>query len=462
MKLLPDSIRTRTVFVLLVGLTVSHIGSTLVYSTDRDQALVAATEQSFADKLAVLAVLIDNAPPTVRPQVAAAISSPDLEVSWGPASAVPPAHTDSQPYGLIQRSLGAHFGRLDDSNLHVVLSSAPPPAAAGHLLHGLPNGQVLQVAVGLTDASWINFRQHLPGAVNSWSLNSLLSTLVMVAATLVLSCWATGWITAPLAGFARAAERLGMDVGAPPLPEDGPSEVRAAARAFNQMQRRIRSFVDDRLQLLAAISHDLRTPITRLRLRTEQLPVAPEPQAKMLADLDEMERMVASSLAFAKDEATSEPRQAIDLSALLGAICDEASDAGQDAEFAWDGRLVYRGRPLALKRLFTNLVENAVRYGGRAKVSAVRQTSGVRVLVEDEGPGIPEAQFEAVFKPFFRLEQSRNRRTGGMGLGLANTRTIARAHGGDVSLENRVEGGLRAIVSLPDDSGATATEEPSA
>jgi signal transduction histidine kinase len=201
--------------------------------------------------------------------------------------------------------------------------------------------------------------------------------------------------------------------------------------------------------MLAAISHDLRGPITRLKLRIEQIDVDPTAQAKMLADLDEMAQMVESSLAFARDEATDERSQAFDLAALLETLCDDAVDSGRDAEFDWEGRLVYHGRPLAMKRLFANLVENALRYGGGVTIRASNEPVLIRVLVEDEGPGIPEGQTENVFKPFFRLEGSRNKRTGGIGLGLATARSIARAHGGDIVLKNRPGGGLCATVTLP-------------
>ncbi len=283
----------------------------------------------------------------------------------------------------------------------------------------------------------------------TWSAGSMVSTVIMAVAIIVFAWWASGWITAPLSEFAQAAERLGVDVNAPPLPEDGPDEVRTASRAFNQMQMRIRSFVDDRLRMLAAISHDLRGPITRLRLRTEQTVANAGAQAKMLADLDEMAQMVDSILAFARDEAAEEASQPIDLAALLTTLCDDAVDAGNQAEFAWEGRLVYEGRPLAMKRLFANLVDNAVRYGGAVRVRASSDRGNVRIDIDDDGPGIPDDQIQNVFKPFFRLERSRNKRTGGIGLGLATARSIARAHGGDIRLENRVERGLRARVVLP-------------
>jgi signal transduction histidine kinase len=292
--------------------------------------------------------------------------------------------------------------------------------------------------------------------MGAWSPGTIASTLVMVVAIIVFSWWASGWITEPLSNFARASEQLGMDVNAPPLDEDGADEVRAAAHAFNQMQMRIRTFIEDRLRMLAAISHDLRGPITRLRLRIEQIDIDPTAQEKMLGDLDEMAQMVDSSLAFARDEATDEARQPVDLAALLNTLCDDAIDAGRKAEFEWEGRLVYHGRPLAMKRLFANLIDNALRYGGDVTVSASNDQQSLRVFIDDCGPGIPGSESENVFRPFFRLEKSRNKRTGGIGLGLATARSIARAHGGDVVLENRPEGGLRATVTLPrrSDDGA--------
>jgi signal transduction histidine kinase len=291
----------------------------------------------------------------------------------------------------------------------------------------------------------------------AWSAGSVVSTLLMAFAIVIFAWWASGWITAPLSDFAAAAERLGLDVNAPPLPEDGPEEVRRASRAFNDMQTRIRNFVDDRMRMFAAISHDLRGPITRLRLRIEQAVANGETQAKMLSDLDEMAQMVDSSLAFARDEAAAEANQAIDLAALLNTLCDDAVDAGRRAEFDWqEGRLVYEGRPLAMKRLFANLLENAIRYGGCARIRAANDRDSVRVDVDDDGPGIPDDQMQNVFKPFFRLETSRNKRTGGIGLGLATARTIARAHGGDIALQNRPGGGLRATVILPRRSALAA------
>jgi signal transduction histidine kinase len=248
--------------------------------------------------------------------------------------------------------------------------------------------------------------------------------------------------------FAGAAERLGLDVDAPPLPEEGPREVRRASRAFNEMQGRLRSFVRDRTQMLAAISHDLRTPITRLRLRAEFMEDG-EQKDRMLSDLDEIQAMIAATLDFARDDFAGEPRRALDLAVLLRDICDEFRDVGADVTWEGPAHATQVGAPAALKRAFSNLIGNAVNYGGGGAVRLTVEQDFCRILVEDRGPGLAEADLERVFEPFVRAEGSRSRETGGVGLGLAITRSIVRGHGGDVTLANRPEGGLRATVALP-------------
>jgi signal transduction histidine kinase len=285
------------------------------------------------------------------------------------------------------------------------------------------------------------------------SATFLAAFVVMTVAAVLLILWAVARLMRPVRLLAEAADRLGRDVNAPPLPEGGPSEVATAARAFNVMAGRIRRFVADRTQMLAAIGHDLRTPITRLRLRAEFMD-DDEQRRKMLSDLDEMEQMIAATLAFARDDAAAEPASPIDLAALCRTVADEAADARPELAEAitFDGpeRLTVRARPIALKRAIANLVSNALAYGGAARLTlSAREGGAVRLAVEDDGPGIPEAELEGVFAPFKRLEASRNRETGGTGLGLTIARNILRAHGGDVVLANRPGGGLRAVASLP-------------
>jgi signal transduction histidine kinase len=204
--------------------------------------------------------------------------------------------------------------------------------------------------------------------------------------------------------------------------------------------------------MLAAISHDLRTPITRLRLRAEFLE-DDEQRAKMLADLAEMEAMIAATLTFARDDAANEPAGAVDLASLARTVLDEAGDAAPEraAAILYEGpeHLVLQLRPVAMKRALANLVGNALKYGDAARLRLEQRDRGAVLTVDDDGPGIPETEQEAVFQPFHRVEASRNRETGGTGLGLTIARSILRAHGGEVTLANREGGGLRVVARLP-------------
>jgi signal transduction histidine kinase len=459
-SLLPDSITGRTMLVLLVGLTLSHVLSTAVYSTDRQTAILEANERQLADRVAAAAHLLDRAKGAERAELVAALGSPVLSVTWTPSPAFPAEHESADELELVRAALAPHFGALDDRRLRVMERTSadlftehgdhhhPDWAGLMRLMHNMPENRTIQVSLRLSDGSWANFGLTVVHSAALLSLRALWSTLIMAMGVALFSLWATRWIGRPLETFAQAADRLGRDVNAPPLPPGGPREVRAAANAFNEMQDRIRRFVEDRTRMLAAISHDLRSPLTRLRLRAEMLPES-DARARMLTDLTDMEEMVASALDFARGEGSDERVQSIDLAATLEAICDNATDMGLAADYEWGGRLVCSCRPLALKRALTNLVENAARYGGHAAVRADRQGADIRVVIEDEGPGIPEDCLEKVFTPFFRVEKSRNRKTGGMGLGMTVARTIIRAHGGDIHLENKPQGGLRVTATLP-------------
>jgi signal transduction histidine kinase len=278
--------------------------------------------------------------------------------------------------------------------------------------------------------------------------------MVMTARGGIMIAWAVRRLLVPVRTLAAAAEQLGRDVvNAPALPETGPSEIVTAAVAFNTMAARIRRFVEDRTFLLTAIGHDLRTPITRLKLRAEYMEDE-EQRTKMLADLDEMEAMVAATLAFGRDITTSEAITPIDLAILLRTILDEAADGdpehGDALSYAGPDHLPVRARPLGLKRALTNLIGNALKYGDAARIR-LSQPAGqvVRIDIDDNGPGIAGKDADIVFEPFRRLETSRNRETGGSGLGLSIARNIIRAHGGDILLMNLPAGGLRASVTLP-------------
>ncbi|HET6238608.1 MAG TPA: ATP-binding protein [Acetobacteraceae bacterium] len=342
--------------------------------------------------------------------------------------------------------------RLVRVNMNVIPMPGPLRPHEVHMFGGPYWGRMI-VGLHLPEGDWLNVTVRVDPPRPWHSPTFLWAFVLMTAAAALLTLWAVRRMTAPVATLAKAAEALGRDVNAPPLPEDGPSEVATAAAAFNTMAARIRRFVQDRTEMLTAIGHDLRTPITRLKLRAEFME-DDEQRRKMLIDLEELEAMVSATLAFGRDAKSTEPVSPLDLPELLRTILDEATDAWPEVteKVAYEGpsHLTVRARPLSLKRALANLVANAVNYGGSARMRLTLPANGTLVIeVEDDGPGIAPQELDRVFEPFHRGEPSRNRETGGVGLGLPIARNIFRAHGGDVTLANRPTGGLRATVTLP-------------
>jgi signal transduction histidine kinase len=263
-----------------------------------------------------------------------------------------------------------------------------------------------------------------------------------------LSLWAVRRVARPLVTLGEAAEALGRDITRPPLNQDeGPKEVQRAAQAFNTMQSRIANYIRDRERFLAAVSHDLKTPITRLRLRAELMDDS-ELREKILRDLTDMEVMTAATLEFIRGEQHREATKPVDMMALLESLQEDRQAMGQ--KMSLNGNAApYHAQPMALRRSLENLIDNAIKYGEEANVVVEDTEQQLVIYVTDHGPGIPEQKMEQVFEPFYRLEESRSRETGGAGLGLSIARSIARAHGGDLTLRNRPGGGLEAILVLP-------------
>ena len=303
-----------------------------------------------------------------------------------------------------------------------------------------------KVAVRRPDGRWLVVAPREPFP-NVWQRRILLWFVLSAAALSPLAYLFARRLAAPIGQFAAAAERLGRDPGAPPLRLSGPPEVQQAASAFNGMQERLRRYVDDRTAMLGAVAHDLRTPLTRLRFRVEG---APDPlRDKMAADVDQMDAMISSALAFVRDATTPFERRRLELSSLVESIAVEMAETGLDVAADSPAPVIIEGDPIALRRLVTNLLDNAVKFGSSALARVYRQDGAAVIEVDDRGPGIPESEQERVFEPFHRGEPSRSRETGGVGLGLAVVRSVARAHGGEAALANRAGGGLRAFVRLP-------------
>ena len=308
--------------------------------------------------------------------------------------------------------------------------------------------QSYDVGVRLPDGSSLLYRvtRIAPGAPLPTSL--MLNLIVLVVLLVIALYIAARGITRPLSRLASAADNIGRGVRVPKLEEKGARELRHAARAFNTMQDRLHRYLDSRTRVLAAMSHDLKTPLTRLRLQVETQIEDPALQARFGKELDEMESMVRGALALFRGLDDEEALEPVDIDLLVETIRGEFVEMGKDVTVEGHALGPVPGKPQALKRCLTNIVGNAVNFGARARI-LVRDGAQLEISVCDEGPGIPPEELEKVFEPFYRLESSRNRDTGGTGLGLSIARDVAQAHGGSLVLRNRAEGGLEARLTLP-------------
>jgi signal transduction histidine kinase len=438
MRIWPRSIAGRTFLVLLLGLFAVQVVALTIHAFDRIEIQRAQQAREAIGRTAALWRTLIMSEPARRDAIARGFDLPE-----GVSATVDPT------------PLAAERGLITDPGIDRIAAGlarlGPPHMRPREVLVGGEPRRAITASLRLPDGAWLNVNAR-PPPPRPWSAPGFLAALaLMTAAVAALSFWAVRRTTRPISDLAAAAERLGRDVNAPRLPETGPAEVAQAAAAFNTMADRIGRFVADRTAMLAAVGHDLRTPITRLRLRAEFVEDDVQ-RAKILADLDEMEAMIAGTLAFARDDAAAEPMGRVDLAELLRTIADEANDvAGQEVvTLAVPAHLPVDARPLALKRALGNLMRNAIVYAGGCRVTLAGPERGVvRIAVTDDGPGIPEAELERVFQPFHRVEASRSRETGGTGLGLPIARNILRAHGGDVTLANRSGGGLVATATLP-------------
>ena len=304
----------------------------------------------------------------------------------------------------------------------------------------------LQISVQLNNDLWLNLRASAPKPPKLATGHILLFMGISMLLVIVVLMIMMRRITQPLKRLTSAAQRLGIGEQVEPLPEKGPKDIRETIRSFNQMNNRLQRFVSDRTRMLAALSHDLRTPITTLRLRVELMPDSPD-RDQLLSTLDEMQQMSEATLAFMRQASDTEATRKVELNAMLDSLCEDYVELGRDVQYTETDETIISCRPVSMKRALRNLIDNAVKYGDQARVSLNTQDDKVRIVIEDNGPGIPEDRMDKVFEPFFRLEESRNRDTGGIGLGMAIARNIIRNHGGDIQLEN-TGAGLKVVINL--------------
>jgi signal transduction histidine kinase len=472
MSLLPRSLFGRLVLVLIGGLVVAQLLSALINFAERDRLIVRYSGMQTAQRIADIVRLLETLPASERQRIVAVLDAAPLRVSLDtrPLSAAPtPPAADARDIAfaaMLKSLLGeARAVRIVKSEHRGMGRHGLPPSATGgpmgimggggmagpgHMRamgYGPGGGLALLAQVRLKDGAWVTFDSFLPRPPDDLPQRLLLSLLILLGAVVVVSLVAVRWVTRPLHVLAAAADDLGQDIHRPPLDERGPAEVSRAARAFNTMQARLQRFIDERVRVLRAISHDLKTPLTRMRLRAELLDDEAL-RAKFEQDLGEMETMVGRTLEYLRGTGGDEAAQPIDITALLESLQEDARETGYDVVVEGAAAAPLIGKPQQIKRCLANLVDNALRYGQRAMIAVEDDAAQLRIRVRDDGPGILETDLERVFEPYFRLDASRSRGTGGTGLGLGIARNIARAHGGDLVLHNRPAGGLEALLSL--------------
>jgi len=426
----PRSLYARLALILFAGLALAQGVSVALTFTERDQATTQLMMGYVESEVASSVALLDLLPADERPAWLPRLARRSYRFILGPgetAGTMPDEKLAAQIAASIAQGIGRSYPLT---------------------VNGLGAGERMQVHLRLSDGSplTIDVKPMRGVPLSPWLPYVLAAQLAILAAC----CWfAVRQAVRPLRALAEAADALGPDLRPVELPERGPSEVLRSARAFNAMQRRIAAYVDERVRILAAISHDLQTPITRMRLRVDMMDDETQ-QPRLRADLEELQGLVKDGIGYARAmHGEREPARAIDLDAQLDSLVLDYRDAGSAVELEGCIGKPVQTRPKALRRIVGNLVDNALKFGGSATIVAGHDSQGaVLVRVLDDGPGIPADQLEAVFEPFFRLEASRNRDTGGTGLGLAIARQLAGSLGGTLTLHNRPEGGLEARLTL--------------
>lgn len=460
MKKFNLSLRAQLVLLVGAAFLVGQILSLVFFADERSSAVQAALGAEAASRAANVALLIENAPSDLHEQIVMAASSPLVRFEIGPDAEVVEGnhHGDLAVEARIRALMNDSFSRAIRVEVHKIdgnvlpVPNLTPEMAEMHadMMRGTLAALELEISIALSGGGWLNVAtlfERPPWQISSASLISVLLSVGLGA--LAVFWFVIARLTRPLTALKRATEALGRGDQVGPLDPAGPPEVKALTQAFNVMQDRLRRFVADRTMMLAALAHDLRSPLTAMRVQSAMI-VDPETQASIARSTEEMSEMVDATLAYARGVGTEERVEAVSLSEILGRAGVRPADRPIG--------LTVAVRKAAMTRALRNLVENAQRYGGGAEVSCSVTGSDLEIYVTDDGPGIPQGKIEQVLEPYVRLEQSRSRKTGGTGLGLSIARSVVLAHGGILALSNRQAGGLCARMTLP---GAVVSKQPS-
>ena len=438
------SMHGRLFLILLTGMVVTSAGTMLLTHSRQQELFERVRAQHLATEISEMVEALKNIP---LPQRDDFLSGPHgMGIRVHPGTAAEPSFSARDE--ALEEALRQ---RLDEA---IVIAELPNQAACGEEplrwprhMHELPQCQ--RVHISLRDGSGLMLIIPMPPMRGQAYPPPVWSAMLLFAACIALLAWLVARIaTRPLRQLADAADNLDIARAGEPLPEQGSSEVRVATRAFNRMQKRIYEDVRERTGMLAAITHDLQTPLTRLRLRLEKLPDEAL-RNKLVGDMQSMQQMLQEGLELSRSLDSSEPAQLLDLDSLLDSLCSDAIEAGQQVDYTGRAAVQLKAHPLALRRALSNLLDNAVKYGQRAEVTLTRDARLCHIRIRDFGPGIPPELLETVFTPFYRIEHSRSRESGGTGLGLGIARNIVLRHNGELTLTNHAGGGLEAHVVLP-------------
>jgi len=439
---LTGSLFARMVMILLAGLLAAQLASLWLQWGERASVVSQARGLNFADRVVEVIRVLEAEPTTRREAALAALRARDLQLTLIADDQVSP----NEPRGQIQATIAARLGSAREVR-SLGGGGSGMSGGGGMMQHGNPT--MRRFDVRLKDGQWLRIvgtnEVAAPPALSNDLIVQLLITLLIVAAVVMI---AVREATRPLQQLATAADTLGSDLDAPPLAETGPTETRRAAQAFNRMQARIKHLIDERARALAAVSHDLRTPLTRLRLRAE-LVDDEKLREQMAADLDAMAAMIDATLDYLRGLQDAEVARPIDMNALLQSLADDAAVLGKAIRVDGMALAPFTGRLSALRRAVQNLIDNAIKYGHSAHILIDDTVSTLRVTVEDEGYGIAPDELPRVTEPYYRPDASRSRETGGVGLGLSIVKDIVLLHGGELVLSNRPQGGLSAAIVLP-------------
>jgi signal transduction histidine kinase len=404
-------------------------------------------QSSLLNEAAEIVRMIEAAPPPMRQALAAAAGTNVFHAGWYAVGSRASASLEAAPRSDeegTQKRISARVQRAAVVLRPERAGSVPPGIVYDRTRPLVP----YMLAVQLNDGSWLVFSVMQRTWGMPWADRWVTWLCFLAVSITVVTVFAARQFSKPIERLAAAVRQFGLNPRAPPIAETGPKELQEVVKTFNAMQAQIQKFVAYRTMMLAAISHDLRTPLTRMRLRGEFIE-DPEQQARLFRDVDEMQNMVDEALAFFRDDAICEETTSFDLPHVLLTIANDYADQHIDIGYAGPAHAVYRGRPFALKRAFTNLIDNAAKYAKAPEIELSCEETALVVAIRDRGPGIPPDALDNVFRPYYRIDKSRNRTTGGVGLGLTVAQAIVQGHGGEIILKNRPDGGLEARIVLP-------------